>query len=169
MSNHVAGFCVCLTITPSCSDWLGKFCRCLYLWHFISVESPTKVPQHKFMYHDCLPHLWLHHWPPSNASCDINWLLLMLIGRRKHAERFQFLLFCVHFSGETFVTRKITRAVAKISLGQQAEIELGNLDAKRDWGHAKDYVEVCIVSLIVLSYYSVANYARDYADNLFCR
>ncbi|PVD20644.1 hypothetical protein C0Q70_18802 [Pomacea canaliculata] len=43
--------------------------------------------------------------------------------------------------GETFVTRKITRAVAKIFLGQQKEIQLGNLDAKRDWGHAKDYVE----------------------------
>jgi len=40
------------------------------------------------------------------------------------------------------VTRKITRAVAKISLGQQEVIELGNIDAKRDWGHAKDYVEV---------------------------
>ena len=44
--------------------------------------------------------------------------------------------------GETFVTRKITRAVAKIHWGQQQHIELGNLDAKRDWGHAKDYVEV---------------------------
>ncbi|KAK3603889.1 hypothetical protein CHS0354_042899 [Potamilus streckersoni] len=43
--------------------------------------------------------------------------------------------------GETFVTRKITRAVAKITLQQQKFIELGNLDAKRDWGHAKDYVE----------------------------
>ncbi|CAL1545199.1 unnamed protein product [Lymnaea stagnalis] len=43
--------------------------------------------------------------------------------------------------GETFVTRKITRAVAKITLGQQKELELGNLNAKRDWGHAKDYVE----------------------------
>jgi len=43
--------------------------------------------------------------------------------------------------GETFVTRKITRAVAKISLGQQKCVELGNIDAKRDWGHAKDYVE----------------------------
>jgi GDPmannose 4,6-dehydratase len=43
--------------------------------------------------------------------------------------------------GETFVTRKITRAVARISLGLQEEIYLGNLDAKRDWGHAKDYVE----------------------------
>ena len=43
--------------------------------------------------------------------------------------------------GETFVTRKITRAVAKISLGLQDKIYLGNLDAKRDWGHAKDYVE----------------------------
>lgn len=43
--------------------------------------------------------------------------------------------------GETFVTRKITRAVAKIALGLQEKIYLGNLDAKRDWGHAKDYVE----------------------------
>jgi GDPmannose 4,6-dehydratase len=43
--------------------------------------------------------------------------------------------------GETFVTRKITRAVAKIALGQQQTVELGNLDSKRDWGHAKDYVE----------------------------
>jgi GDPmannose 4,6-dehydratase len=43
--------------------------------------------------------------------------------------------------GETFVTRKITRAVAKIGLGMQSKIFLGNLDAKRDWGHAKDYVE----------------------------
>ena len=43
--------------------------------------------------------------------------------------------------GETFVTRKITRAVAKIALGLQDKLFLGNLDAKRDWGHAKDYVE----------------------------
>ncbi|ESO00104.1 hypothetical protein HELRODRAFT_101345 [Helobdella robusta] len=43
--------------------------------------------------------------------------------------------------GETFVTRKITRAVAKIHLGQQEILELGNIDAERDWGHAKDYVE----------------------------
>jgi GDPmannose 4,6-dehydratase len=43
--------------------------------------------------------------------------------------------------GETFVTRKITRGVAKIGLGMQDKIYLGNLDAKRDWGHAKDYVE----------------------------
>lgn len=43
--------------------------------------------------------------------------------------------------GETFVTRKITRAVAKIALGLQDKIYLGNLDAQRDWGHAKDYVE----------------------------
>jgi len=42
--------------------------------------------------------------------------------------------------GETFVTRKITRAAARISLGMQDTIYLGNLDAKRDWGHAKDYV-----------------------------
>lgn len=43
--------------------------------------------------------------------------------------------------GETFVTRKITRAAAAISLGQQDKLYLGNLDAKRDWGHAKEYVE----------------------------
>ena len=42
--------------------------------------------------------------------------------------------------GETFVTKKITLAVAKISLGKQEFLELGNLDAKRDWGHAKDFV-----------------------------
>jgi len=44
--------------------------------------------------------------------------------------------------GETFVTRKITRAMARISLGLQDRLYLGNLDAKRDWGHAKDYVEM---------------------------
>ena len=43
--------------------------------------------------------------------------------------------------GETFVTRKITRGVAQIVLGMRDDIALGNLDAKRDWGHAKDYVE----------------------------
>jgi GDPmannose 4,6-dehydratase len=43
--------------------------------------------------------------------------------------------------GETFVTRKITRAVARIALGLQDKVYLGNLDAQRDWGHAKDYVE----------------------------
>lgn len=43
--------------------------------------------------------------------------------------------------GETFVTRKITRAVAKIKLGLQKKLYLGNLDAQRDWGHAKDYVQ----------------------------
>ncbi len=44
--------------------------------------------------------------------------------------------------GETFVTRKITRALARIQLGLQDTLYLGNLDAKRDWGHAKDYIEV---------------------------
>ena len=44
--------------------------------------------------------------------------------------------------GETFVTRKITRAVAKIALGLQDKVYLGNLEAQRDWGHAKDYVRM---------------------------
>ena len=49
--------------------------------------------------------------------------------------------------GETFVTRKITRAVAKIAMGLQDKIFLGNLDAQRDWGHAKDYVEAMYLIL----------------------
>ena len=43
--------------------------------------------------------------------------------------------------GETFVTRKITLAASRIAQGKQKKLYLGNLDAKRDWGHAKDYVE----------------------------
>src|SRR5690606_357959 len=43
--------------------------------------------------------------------------------------------------GETFVTRKITRAVAAIERGLQEKLRLGNLNARRDWGHARDYVE----------------------------
>ena len=49
--------------------------------------------------------------------------------------------------GETFVTRKITRGVAKIAMGLQEKIYLGNLDAQRDWGHAKDYVEAMYLIL----------------------
>ena len=49
--------------------------------------------------------------------------------------------------GETFVTRKITRAVARIALGLQNKIYLGNMSAKRDWGHAKDYVKAMYLML----------------------
>jgi GDPmannose 4,6-dehydratase len=49
--------------------------------------------------------------------------------------------------GETFVTRKITRAVAKIAAGMQDKLYMGNLDAQRDWGHAKDYVEAMYLIL----------------------
>jgi len=49
--------------------------------------------------------------------------------------------------GETFVTRKVTRAVAHIILGEQSKVYLGNLDAIRDWGHAKDYVEAMYLML----------------------
>lgn len=50
--------------------------------------------------------------------------------------------FYLFISGANFVTRKISRSVAKIHLGQLESFSLGNLDSKRDWGHAKDYVEV---------------------------
>ena len=49
--------------------------------------------------------------------------------------------------GETFVTRKITRAAARIALGLQKKLYLGNLDAKRDWGHARDFVEAMWIIL----------------------
>lgn len=49
--------------------------------------------------------------------------------------------------GETFVTRKITRAVARIALGMQDKLYLGNLTAKRDWGHAKDYIRAMYLML----------------------
>lgn len=49
--------------------------------------------------------------------------------------------------GETFVTRKITRALARIVLGQQEQLFLGNLSAKRDWGHAKDYIKAMYLIL----------------------
>lgn len=74
-----------------------------------------------------------------------------------------FSFFCLHCSycqtvkipmyiGETFVTRKITRAVAKIALGQQEVLELGNLSSSRDWGHAKEYVEVSILIVATCSF-----------------
>lgn len=49
--------------------------------------------------------------------------------------------------GETFVTRKITRAASRIALGLQQKLYLGNLNSKRDWGHAKDYVEAMYLIL----------------------
>ena len=75
--------------------------------------------------------------------------------------------------GETFVTRKITRAAARIYLGTQKCLYLGNLDAKRDWGHARDYVEgmVRIVQQTEPDDYvlatGVAYSVREFVDNAF--
>jgi len=79
--------------------------------------------------------------------------------------------------GETFVTRKITRALARISLGLQDTLYLGNLNALRDWGHAKDYVEVqwlmlqqdepddfCIATGVQYSVRDFVNFAWDHLD-----
>ena len=78
--------------------------------------------------------------------------------------------------GETFVTRKITRALARIKLGLQDCLYLGNLDAKRDWGHAKDYVEMQWLMLqqqtaedFVIAtgqQYSVRDFVQTVADEL---
>jgi len=83
--------------------------------------------------------------------------------------------------GETFVTRKITMALAKISLGQQDVLYLGNLDAKRDWGHAKDYVEMqwlmlqqddpddfCIATGVQYSVRDFVNFAWEYLGKTIC-
>ena len=51
------------------------------------------------------------------------------------------------FRGETFVTRKVTRAVSRIALGIQNEVFMGNISSKRDWGHAKDYVKAMYLIL----------------------
>ena len=79
--------------------------------------------------------------------------------------------------GETFVTRKITRALARITLGLQDCLFLGNMDAKRDWGHAKDYVEMqwlmlqqdkpedfCIATGVQYSVRDFVNAAYDHID-----
>jgi len=79
--------------------------------------------------------------------------------------------------GETFVTRKITRALARIHLGLQQTLYLGNLDAKRDWGHAKDYVEMqwlmlqqeqpddfCIAAGVQYSVRDFVNFAWDHLN-----
>lgn len=75
--------------------------------------------------------------------------------------------------GETFVTRKITRAVSKIALGLQDTVFLGNLDAQRDWGHAKDYVEAMYLILqqpepedFVIAT-GVTTYVRDFVRMAF--
>ena len=75
--------------------------------------------------------------------------------------------------GETFVTRKITRGVAAIKLGLQEKLYMGNLDAKRDWGHAKDYVEAMWLMLqqnqpddYVLAT-GEAHTVRDFIENAF--
>ena len=83
--------------------------------------------------------------------------------------------------GETFVTRKITRALARISLGLQDTVYLGNLDAKRDWGHAKDYVEMqwlmlqqdepndfCIATGVQYSVRDFVNFAWGYLGKVVC-
>ncbi|MFY0643010.1 MAG: GDP-mannose 4,6-dehydratase [Bacteroidia bacterium] len=75
--------------------------------------------------------------------------------------------------GETFVTRKITRAAVNIALGNQSELFLGNLDAKRDWGHARDYVEAMWLMLqqeqaedFVIAT-GITSKVRDFAQSAF--
>ena len=62
-------------------------------------------------------------------------------GREQKNQKYCFIFNVFSFLGDNFVTRKITRSVAKIYLNQQESLELGTLDSKRDWGHARDYVE----------------------------
>ena len=75
--------------------------------------------------------------------------------------------------GETFVTRKITRAVGRIKMGLQEKLHLGNLEAKRDWGHARDYVEAM---WLMLQHHTARDYVvatgeaysvREFAERAF--
>lgn len=86
-------------------------------------------------------------------------------------------LFCIP-AGGTFVTRKVTRAVAKITLGQQELVELGNIDSFRDWGHAKDYVEVrelyviydqkqSIILGIIKIFWGWFHFEKNFSDQLY--
>ncbi len=75
--------------------------------------------------------------------------------------------------GETFVSRKITRAAARIALGMQDKLFLGNLDAERDWGHAKDYIEAMYLMLqqdkpedFVIAT-GITTSVRDFAEKTF--
>jgi hypothetical protein len=80
-------------------------------------------------------------WPPSSPAYTANTDPINRINRPLSVSFFP----SYHQSprrGPTFVTRKITRAVARIKKGMQKTLYLGNLDAKRDWGHARDYVRV---------------------------
>lgn len=69
------------------------------------------------------------------------------------------------FPGANFVTRKISRSVAKVHLGQLESISLGNLDSKRDWGHAKDYVEVRLVETLLHRHTNTQQ--QHYGGNVF--
>ena len=68
--------------------------------------------------------------------------------------------------GETFVTRKITRGVAEIVLGLNKKLWLGNLDAKRDWGHAKDYIEAM---WLMLQQAAAGRFCNSNGDHYVCK
>ena len=76
-------------------------------------------------------------WKKCPEAQDCVWFTKLL-----NVKITQLIIHLLSLLGANFVTRKISRSVAKIHLGQLECFSLGNLDAKRDWGHAKDYVEV---------------------------
>src|SRR5580658_2630374 len=84
-------------------------------------------------------------WPRSPYGCAKAYAYYLTVNYREsyniHASNGILFNHESPLRGETFVTRKITRAVAAFSLGRSATLYLGNLEAKRDWGHARDYVE----------------------------
>ncbi len=109
------------------------------------VRAPRRIPDIQFMAEDIDPVEKTPFYPRSPYAVAKMYAYWITVNYREAYGMYACngILFN-HESpirGETFVTRKITRATARIGLGMQEKIYLGNLDAKRDWGHAKDYVE----------------------------
>ena len=129
-------------------DAMGTL-RILEAVRFLGLEKKTRIYQAstselygKFRkFHKQKLHHFIHAHPMVLLRCMDIGLLKTIVKHGLHAS--SGILFN-HESprrGETFVTRKITQGLSRISVGLQNVLYLGNLDAKRDWGHAKDYVK----------------------------
>ena len=129
-------------------DAIGTL-RLLEAIRFLGLEKKTKfikLPLRNYM-------VWYKRHPrkkrrhlPTFTLCSCKTLLILdLRNYWKHTECTRVMVFCLTMRarrGETFVTRKITRGLANIALGLESCLHMGNIDALRDWGHAKDYVRM---------------------------
>ncbi|KAI1243109.1 GDP-mannose 4, partial [Lamprotornis superbus] len=99
-------------------------------------------------------------WAVPNTTSDSHPLVVVV--ESNDTEKYCFALGTTEKTRANFVTRKISRSVAKIHLGQLDCFSLGNLDAKRDWGHARDYVELEIIQEILPKVYELGEFKSNY-------